>query len=102
MGYYHEVLPMMQRISHSTRAYIINAEGLPGFLIQIDFMQVLREADAKGRLKDAKKWHQIDLKEIEKKFAGKLDNKTQMNFFKKHYPSVYIFLLYHLNQKDRV
>ena len=38
MGFYNEVLPMMQRISHSTRAYITNARGLPGFLIKVDFM----------------------------------------------------------------
>ena len=59
-GFYHEVLPKMQRISHSTRAYIINARGLQGFLIKVNFMQILTEADAKGWLKDAKKWQELN------------------------------------------
>ena len=28
VGYRHEVLPVMQVLSHSTRAYICNADGL--------------------------------------------------------------------------
>ena len=60
VGFYHEVLPLMQRISQSTRAYIINAGGLQGFLIKVDFMQILREADAKGWLEDAKKWQELN------------------------------------------
>ena len=32
-GYRHEVMHLMQNLSHGTRAYIYNAEGLPGFVI---------------------------------------------------------------------
>ena len=56
VGYRHEVIPIMQRISHGTRAFIISATGLRGFLIKFDPMKILREADLKGLLDDAKKW----------------------------------------------
>ena len=32
-GYRHQVMKMMQGFSHGTRAYIINAGGLPGFVL---------------------------------------------------------------------
>ena len=32
LGYRHEVMPFLQRASHKTRAFIINANGLPGFI----------------------------------------------------------------------
>ena len=34
----HKVNSIMQVLSHSTRAYIINADGLPGFLVKADLM----------------------------------------------------------------
>ena len=37
----HEVLPAMQTISHATRAYIINADGLPGFVVSYDISKHL-------------------------------------------------------------
>ena len=33
LGFRHEVIPIMQIISHTTRAYIINADCLKGFLV---------------------------------------------------------------------
>ena len=32
-GYHNEVLPLMQRLSPGTRAYLENADGLRGFII---------------------------------------------------------------------
>ena len=54
VGYRHEVLPLLQIMSHKTRAYAINAEGLRGFLIEMDVMKILREMDAKGLLELAR------------------------------------------------
>ena len=45
VAYRHEVMPLMQTLSHSTRAYIINADGLPGFLVK-DVFEVLKVADS--------------------------------------------------------
>ena len=47
MGYRHEVIPLMQTISHSTRAYIINENGLRGFVSDPDIIKVLKKADSK-------------------------------------------------------
>lgn len=54
-GYREKVINLLQILSHSTRAYIINAGGLPGFLIRIDVMNYLREADESGQLENARK-----------------------------------------------
>ena len=31
-GFRHEVIPLMQCLSHGVRAYLVNADGLQGFL----------------------------------------------------------------------
>ena len=33
LGFRHEVIPLMLALSHATRAYIVNANGLDGFLV---------------------------------------------------------------------
>ena len=35
-GFRHEVMLLMQTASHTTRAFIWNADGLPGFVIEMD------------------------------------------------------------------
>ena len=54
MGYRHDVVSMMQRVSHSTRAYIWNAKGLLGFVCKFNLMKTLRDADKKGQFKSIK------------------------------------------------
>ena len=51
----------MQNLSHATRAYIVNEDGLPGFLTKITMIQVLEKADKNGDLNFVKKWQVIDL-----------------------------------------
>ena len=41
-GYRHEVVELMQVLSHGTRAYILNANSLQGFLNSVEIMSVLR------------------------------------------------------------
>ena len=33
-GFRYDVMELMKHLSHGTRAYIINADGLPGFLLK--------------------------------------------------------------------
>ena len=54
----------MQNLSHATRAYIVNEDGLPGFLTKITMIQVLEKADKNGDLNFVKKWQVIDLDQI--------------------------------------
>ena len=41
-GFHHQVMEAMQRLSHGTRAYIVNADGLPGFVPRFEIMRPLR------------------------------------------------------------
>ena len=61
IGYRDQVLPLLQTLSHATRAYIINAEGLPGFVIAFDIMEPLKEADQARKFDRVKKWQDIDM-----------------------------------------
>ena len=47
-AYGDEVLQLMQTLSHSTRAYIINANGLKGFVKSNDIKKYLQAADESG------------------------------------------------------
>ena len=60
----------MRCLSHGTRAYIINADGLPGFVIKFEIMRALRIADESGQLEHARKFQVIDLNAIESKLAS--------------------------------
>ena len=57
-------MPIMQSLSHTTRAYIINADGLRGFIFEVEIIKLLKEADQKGILDHAKMWQVIDLDEL--------------------------------------
>ena len=55
-GYENQVTHLMKTLSHQTRAYIVNADGLPGFLQELNIAQILSNADKNGLLEEAKKW----------------------------------------------
>ena len=42
IGYRNKVLPLMQGLSHGTRAFIVNADGLPGFVSSFDCIKHLK------------------------------------------------------------
>ena len=48
LGYRHQVMPIMQSLSHTTRAYIFNAQGLPGFVLKANIIKILKEFDRQG------------------------------------------------------
>ena len=50
----------MQVLSHGTRAYIWNSDGLQGFLVELDVIKIFIEAEAQGQLEDEKKYQEID------------------------------------------
>ena len=76
-----------------TRAYIVNAKGLLGFLVSADPIHVLNQADAKGGedLKQIVQWQVIDIKSI-CEYIGSKSRKEQFEFLGKHYPGLYIYV----------
>ena len=52
-GYSYEVFELLQTLSHSTRAFIFNAEGLKGFLVNLDLWELLNDAYESGKLQQA-------------------------------------------------
>ena len=63
-GYRSQVLPLLQSLSHTFRAYICNANGLPGFVFRFDIIKFLKAADEACQLEYAKKWQFIDLNSV--------------------------------------
>ena len=55
-GYRHDVLPLMQVVSHKTRAFIWNEDGQKGFLTKFYIMPVLYETEKAGKLEKLTKW----------------------------------------------
>ena len=70
VGYKHVSIELMQTLCHSTRAYIVKEEGLRGFVFKMDIIKILKEADAKGKLVEVRKWQVIGFDELEKELDG--------------------------------
>ena len=51
----------MQKASHATRAYYVNANGLKGFVTQPGIIAILKKAEAEGRLDEITKHQEVDL-----------------------------------------
>ena len=56
-----EVYPLLQKISHTTRAYIFNEKGLKGFLEQASFTAWVMRLGNKGKLDEAAGSVRIDV-----------------------------------------
>ena len=54
----------MQKINHGTRAFFWNADGLQGFVIKLDIMELLYSAEQSGDLEKVTKWQIVDLRMV--------------------------------------
>ena len=54
----------MQRISHGTRAYILNADGLKAFIIQSNPVFELKRTLDRDKLESVTKFHEIDIASV--------------------------------------
>ena len=88
-----QLVHLMQTLSHATRAYICNADGLPGFLTEATLLQYLVLADESGKLEKAKRRHKICFDKLSKELRGKAAKEEQMKFLSRSYPCLYIYLL---------
>ena len=65
VDYREEVVVLLQIINHKTRAYIINAAGLKGYLIWEPIKRILKEALVSGRIANYCSYHDnIKLEEV--------------------------------------
>ena len=80
VGYRDHVLPLLQTLSHATRAYLINAEGLPGFVKTFDIMKPLKEANKARWLNDARKLQYIDIDTVQYEISNLVSLKQKMDF----------------------
>ena len=69
-GYNNQVIPLLQKISHGTRAFVVNADGLSGFVLPYDILKHLKEADENGQLEHARQWQIIDISKVERKLGN--------------------------------
>ena len=95
------VIPILQRLSHSTRAYIVNADGLPGFFT-LDIFNILKNADEKGQLKYARKRKAFEMSELELKLESWCCTETKMSYLRYQYPSLYVHILRHFRMSDKL
>ena len=91
-GFSHEVLPIMQTLSHSTRAYLCNANGLQGFIIKFDILKMLTNADKNGQLESITKYQTIDLSKITQELEKLNSLEEKMNYFSLYYPCLFWFI----------
>ena len=93
-GYSHEVICQMQLLSHGTRAFIYNADGLLGFLVRFDDIHnLLYRANNDGRLDQLKKCDPIDIDYVLKQLKSIPLPENQKQYLISSYPCLYIFLL---------
>ena len=102
-GYRHEVMPIMQTLSHGTRAYTCNprAFGLSGFVIPSEIIKHLEDQDQKGNLERQKRYQIIDINTVASKLATKTTPKQKMEFLSEEYPSLYVYILEYLKMPDQ-
>ena len=70
-------MPLMQMLSHKTRAYLWNADGLKGFLIKsnmkdlmkLDILVALREAQESGDIYEVTKHQDVKIDPLMKELA---------------------------------
>lgn len=102
VGFRHDVSPLMQTISHSTRAYIWNADGMRGFLCKAEIIKMLADFDKNGELENVKKLQVLDLDTIDDELRVLQSFGERMIHLSKFYPCLYIFVLKYFDKTDRL
>ena len=75
---------------------------MPNLIQSFDIIKLLRDADEDGQLERAKKHQLIDISTIEEKLDNIASKQLKMDFLSKEYPSLFVFILEHLNMSDRI
>ena len=91
-GFSHEVLQIKQTISHSTRAYLCNANGLQGFILKLDILKMLTDAEKNEQLERITKYQTIDLSKITQELEKLNSLEEKINYFSMYYPCIFWFI----------
>ena len=68
-GHSNEVFELMQTLSHGTRAFIFNAKGLKGFLVNLDLCEMLNDAYKSGQLEQAFYHHAFKIAQLKREIS---------------------------------
>jgi hypothetical protein len=101
-GFSHEVFELMQTLSHSTRAFIYNAERLNGFLVKLDICQILHDAYESGELKQAIKHQYFNLLCVQTVIFKKRNTNQALNYLSETYPHLYRCVLVNSRQTEKL
>ena len=82
----------MQRLSHSTRAYFINAGLLKGFLVPLTFQRILNLA-TEEEVQALGKHQHIDMRTVIEKLESIEGKEEKLKFLQLRYPSLSIFVM---------
>ena len=96
-----EVGEIMQKGSHKTRAFFINANGLRGFLVY-SIGRKLEKAQERGEL--VKETEHIEVKiESLVEYLKQLDtNKEGLDYLARWYPNLYVFVMEKRGMKQQM
>ena len=92
MDYRYRVISLLQVLSHGTRAYVWNLDGLKGYVKKIEIMTELQLLESRGELANITKYQSVNLKKLRTQL-GKNPFAHQFTYLKYHYPCLYIFFL---------
>ena len=94
LGYRHEVIPLLQVLSHKTRAYTINANGLEGFLIATPVTLAIDHLIANDNIRyEITRFQLIDLNSLNKQLQAIKDVPSQLGLLKEKYPCIFVWIL---------
>ena len=92
----------MQRLSHSSRAYIVSQGALHGFLVEYELIAALR---TKGNIKKSEKTigkQTFDLDVLQKQLNDLPEAEKKEELLQEQYPAVYIFDLKAQNKLEQL
>ena len=99
-----QVIQTFQRLSHSCRAFIWNANGLSGFLIKEEpVLWNLKLAVNNEEIKNIAKWHIIDMDNVFIQIREKENSEERLKFLKEQgYICLYMHVLKAMRRSDEL
>ena len=92
VGWKHEIIEILQKLSQRSRAYLYNANGLRGFALEMRVMRVVKKLAAKNLLDEISKWQCINLDELEDEIKDCNTYKEEVITIAFSYPALFLYL----------